>query len=142
MVALNPYLNFDGSCESAFNFYKSVFGGEFEFIQYLRETPYGKELPETEKNRIMHVSLPLGGGTRLMGSDILPSMGHKLVMGNNAHMSIHPKNRADADKLFNGLSVGGTVTVPLAEAFWGSYFGMFTDKFGVQWMVNVDETKA
>lgn len=138
MATINPYLNFDGNCEDAFHFYKSVFGGNFQTIQFLKDTPYGDQVPAGEKNRVMHVSLPLAEGSVLMGSDILPSMGHKLVMGNNNHISIHPTSRAEADKLFNGLSAGGTVTVPLADAFWGSYFGMFTDKFGVLWMVNYD----
>jgi PhnB protein len=139
MATINPYLNFDGNCEEAFNFYKSVFGGDFLTFQYLHETPFGDKLPANEKNRIMHVALPLGGGSMLMGSDILPSHGHKLIVGNNAQIAIHPNSRSEADKLFNGLSAGGTVTMPLSDAFWGAYFGMLTDKFGILWMVNYDE---
>jgi PhnB protein len=138
MITINPYLNFDGNCEEAFNFYKSVFGGEFQMIQRISETPHADNLPANERNRIMHVSLPVGKGNILMGSDTMPSMGHKLVIGNNNHISIHPDTKAETDKIFNALSAGGTVTMPLEETFWGAYFGMFADKFGVLWMINCD----
>lgn len=138
MASLNPYLNFNGKTEEAFNFYKSVFGGEFASVQRIADTPFAKEMPTDERNRIMHISLPIGN-TVLMGSDILESQGHKLAVGNNCHININASNRAEADKIFKGLSANGNVTMPLADAFWGAYFGMVTDKFGVQWMVNCEK---
>ena len=138
MATINTYLNFDGNTEEAFTFYKSVFGGEFTVLQRIKEIPGGNQFPVNEQDRVMHVSLPIGKTAVLMGSDTLPSMGHKINIGNNAHISISPSSEDEADKLFNGLSAGGKVTQPLEKAFWGSYFGMFVDKFGVQWMVNYD----
>jgi PhnB protein len=138
MASLNPYLNFNGNTEEAFNFYKSVFGGEFITLQRIKDTPFADKMPANEHNRVMHVSLPISNETVLMGSDILESMGHKLNVGNNHHISINVESEAEADKLFKGLSAGGKVTQPLEKSFWGSYFGMFTDKFGIQWMVNYD----
>lgn len=139
MAAIHTYLNFDGNTEEAFKFYRSVFGGEFETIQKMSDTPMGAQLSEDEKRRVMHVALPIGKGSVLMGSDIMPSMGHKLAPGNNCHITIVADSREEADRLFTGLSAGGKVTMPLETAFWGSYFGMFNDKFGVQWMVSFDE---
>jgi PhnB protein len=136
MASINPYLNFDGKTEEAFNFYKSVFGGEFAVIQKMSETPDGGKLPKNEQNRVMHVSLPIGKGDILMGSDTMPSMGHTLNIGNNMHIAISPESEKEADRLFKGLSAGGTVIMPLEKTFWNAYFGMLVDKFGVQWMVN------
>jgi PhnB protein len=141
MATITPYLNFDGNAEEAFNFYRSVFGGDFLTIQRIKEVPGAEHYPANEQNRIMHVALPIGQGSILMASDILPSMGHKLTMGNNFHITINPQSEAEANKLFKGLSAGGKVTQPLEKAFWGAYFGMFIDKFGVQWMVNYDENQ-
>ncbi|AXY74895.1 VOC family protein [Paraflavitalea soli] len=138
MAKMNPYLNFDGKTEEAFNFYKSVFGGEFPAIHKIGEAPGTENLPDDEKNRIMHISLPIDAHTTLMGSDTMPSMGHNLVVGNNVHISLHPVSREEADHLFNGLSAGGTVEMPIADMFWGAYYGSFTDKFGIKWMVNYD----
>jgi PhnB protein len=141
MATITPYLNFDGNAEEAFNFYKSVFGGDFLTIQRIKEVPGAEQYPVNEQNRIMHVALPIGQGSILMASDILPSMGHKLTIGNNFHITINPQSESEADKLFKALSAGGKVTMPLEKAFWGAYFGMLTDKFGVQWMVNYDENQ-
>jgi PhnB protein len=138
MALLNPYLNFDGRTEEAFNFYKSVFGGEFITMQKMKDTPEGNKLPLSEQNRVMHVALPIGRGNILMGSDTMPSMGHKLSEGNNVHLSISADSEQEAEKIFKGLSAGGTITMPLAKTFWNAYFGMLTDKFGVQWMINFD----
>ncbi|WEK33908.1 MAG: VOC family protein [Candidatus Pseudobacter hemicellulosilyticus] len=135
MAKMNPYLNFDGKCEEAFNFYKSVFGGEFSDINRMNEAP-GMELAENEKNRIMHMSLPIDGHTILMGSDILPSAGHVLKQGNNVYLSLHPESKEEADRLFNGLSEGGNVEMAMADTFWGAYFGSFQDKYGIHWMIN------
>ncbi len=106
MIRISMYLNFDGQTEEAFNFYKSVFGGEFSVVQRNSETPFADKLPANERNRIMHVSLPIGN-TDLMGSDILPSMGHKLNTGNNSHLAISPDSQAEADRIFKALSPEG-----------------------------------
>ncbi len=136
MKAVNPYLNFLGNTEEAFNFYKSVFGGDFIMIQRMSDTPDASRLPDNEKNKIMHISLPLGKDNVLMGTDALESMGHKLTMGNNFHISIHTDSEEETNRLFAALSKGGKVMVEPAKMFWGDYFGMCTDKFGVQWMLN------
>lgn len=137
MAKMNPYLNFDGNTEEAFHFYKSVFGGEFTGVHKMGDAP-GMQLPDDEKKRIMHIGLPINEHTILMGSDTLPSMGHVLNKGNNVHISLHPSSREEADRLFNGLSAGGQVIMPLADTFWGAYYGMFIDKYGISWMVNFD----
>lgn len=134
-MILSPYLNFDGNAEEAFRFYQSVFSGEL-FIQKMGQAPGMEHLSESEKNRTMHVSLPIGNGQYLMASDCLPSQGHILRQGNNNYISITPDSRAEADRLFNELSAGGTVEMPMADMFWGDYFGSFVDKFGVCWMIN------
>jgi len=138
MAAINPYLNFAGNTEAAFNFYKSVFGGEFLTVQRFKDSPHGGNVAEHEKNKIMHISLPIGKGNVLMATDALESMGQKLTVGDNFSIAILPDSKAEADKLFNGLSAGGKVTMPLHDVPWGAYFGMLTDKFGIQWMVNYD----
>jgi PhnB protein len=138
MATMNPYLNFDGTAEAAFTFYKSVFGGEFLTIAKMTDAPGTENLPENEKNRIMHISLPIGNNLMLLASDIVPSMGHKLVEGNNVHICLSPESREEAERLFNGLSAGGVVEMPLADMFWGAYYGNFKDKFGINWMVNYD----
>lgn len=133
MAKLNPYLNFDGTCEEAFNFYKFVFGGEFlGGVHKMNETP-GMEIPEEAKNRVMHVALPVGNDL-LMGSDIFP--GQPFVQGNNNYISIFPESREEADRLFGALSEGGEVEMPMADQFWGDYFGSLKDRFGICWMIN------
>ena len=137
-MKINPYLNFDGNCEEAFNFYKSVFGGEFMYIGRFGEMPPQEGMPsmsEEFKKRIMHVSLQVGE-TVLMGSDTREDCGPKFVVGNNISLSISIDNKAEADKLFAALSNGGKVFMPMDEMFWGEYFGILTDKFGVSWMIN------
>jgi PhnB protein len=136
MLAVNPYLNFNGNTEEAFNFYKSVFGGEFSTLQRFKDTPDAGKLSESEQNKIMHVSLPIGKGITLMATDALESMGHSLVTGTNLSIAIEAESKEEAEKLFIGLSEGGKVEMPLQETFWGAYFGMFSDRFGIQWMVN------
>ena len=138
MVTINPYLNFNGNTEEAFNFYKAVFGGEFAVLQRMKDTPEGDKVRADEKNRVMHVALPIGKENVLMGSDTFESMGHTLRMGNNMTISVSASSEKEADQIFRGLSSGGKVTMPLEKAFWGSYFGMLTDKFGIQWMVSFD----
>lgn len=135
-MKVNPYLNFDGQAEEAFIFYKSVFGGEFTGNMKMKDAPGTENLTESEKNRTMHISLPIGKDNLLMASDILPSMGHKLTKGNNNYISLHPESKAEADRLFNGLSEGGVIEMAMADQFWGDYFGSFIDKFGICWMIN------
>jgi PhnB protein len=136
MPTINIYLNYKGNTEEAFNFYKSVFGGEFAALQRFKDTPEAGKVPSNEQDKIMHISLPIGNGSVLMATDALESMGQTLKVGNNFFVAIHPDSKEEAAKLFNGLSAGGKVTMPLQDTFWGAYFGMFTDKFGIQWMVN------
>lgn len=141
MTAINPYLHFNGKAEEAFSFYKSVFGGEFAAVMRFGEMPGCDEMPipEAEKDKIMHMALPLGAsGSVLMGGDTPERMG-QLTVGNNFTIAISPASRDEADRIFNGLAEGGTVEMPLADAFWGGYFGGLKDKFGVSWMVNYDE---
>jgi PhnB protein len=138
MATINPYLNFEGNTEEAFIFYKSVFGGEFIALQRFKDTPEADRASEKDKEKIMHISLPIGKGNILMATDALESMGHKVTAGTNFHLSLGTDSEEETKKLFNALSAGGKVTVPLDKTFWGAYFGMFTDKFGIQWMINYD----
>lgn len=136
-MTTNPYLNFDGNAEEAFRFYKSVFGGDFPVLVRFREMGGGPPgASEAELNRVAHVSLPLGGSGMLMASDIMPSAGHRLTVGNNFSISLHPESAGEAQRLFDGLSAGGTVEMPLGPTPWAEKFASFTDRFGVQWMVN------
>lgn len=136
MTRLDTYLNFDGKSEEAFTFYKSVFGGEFGMVQYMKDVPMeGMTLAEGEENRIMHISLPISEHHVLMATDTLPSQGHKLIMGNNSYISVTVDSRAEADRMFAGLSEGGEIEMAMAEMFWGDYFGSFKDKYDVCWMV-------
>lgn len=134
-MQLNPYLNFDGNAEEAFRFYHSVFGGEF-YIQKMKDAPGGNELSENEKDLAMHVSISIGKDQYLMASDIVKSMGHKLIQGNGNYISVTTDSREEADRLFDGLSVNGEIEMPMEDAFWGDYFGSFRDQYGVYWMIN------
>lgn len=140
MATINPYLIFNGNCEEAFLFYQSVFGGEFPYIGKFKDMPPadGQELNPDDAERIMHVSLPIGGGSILMGSDSNSQSGD-VAFGANVSISINTESKAEADKLFNGLSAGGKVIMAMENTFWGAYFGMFVDKFDINWMVNFDE---
>ena len=141
MATVNVYLTFNGNCREAFDFYKSVFGGEYPYIGTFGEMPpqEGKEMSSEDKDKIMHVSLPISKETMLMGSDTGGEWSSSLKVGNNFSISINADSKEEADKLFNGLSEGGNVTMPLEDTFWGAYFGMFTDKFDINWMVNYDD---
>ena len=134
MIKLNPYLNFDGNCEEAFNHYKKVFGGEFSYFSRMSDVE-NEEFPEEDKNLIMHVSLPIGNDI-LMGSDVATDIKPMFKQGNNNYISLTPSSREEADRLFNELSAGGEVEMPMEEMFWGDYFGSFRDKFGIYWMIN------
>ena len=143
MAKMNPYLNFDGKTEEAFNFYKGIFGRDFMGpLNKMGDMPGCENMPANEKNRVMHVALPINDhGDVLMGSDTVPSMGHTLTEGNNVQISLHPDSREEADKLFKGLSAGGKVEMEMQDTFWGAYFGSFIDKFGIRWMVNFQHTQ-
>lgn len=138
MATVNAYLNFMGTTEEVFNFYKSVFGGEFTMLQRFKDTPQGDTMPAADREKVMHVALPIGQGTILMGTDALESMGHSVTFGDNFSLAVSPDSQTDADRIFNGLAAGGKVTMPMGMAPWGAYFGMLTDKFGIQWMVNYE----
>jgi len=136
MKAINPYLNFPGTTEEAFNFYKSVFGGELIGLTRFKDTPESSRVAENEKEKLMHVSLPVGKGNTIMATDALDSIGQKLTFGNNIQLSIEAESKEEAEKIFNGLSAGGKVNMPLQDTFWKAYFGMIKDKYGVQWMIS------
>ncbi len=141
MTTINIYLNFEGNCETAFNFYKSVFGGEFAFLGRFSEMPPtdGMEVPAEMKDKIMHVSLPIGGGTVLMGSDTGGDWAPDFKQGNNFSISVSTDSKDETNRLFAELSKDGTVTMPLQDTFWGDYFGMCTDQFGINWMFSFNE---
>lgn len=140
MARVCTYLNFNGNTEEAFNFYKSVFGGEFNGgIQRLGDAPPHEGMPvldEATKKLILHIELPILGGHILMATDAPESMGFKLVTGNNMHISLEPDNREETQRIFDALSAGGEVTMPLKDMFFGSFFGSLTDKYGINWMLN------
>lgn len=140
-MKVNPYLNFDGNAEEAFKFYQTVFGGEL-FLQRMSDAPGTEALSAEEKNRVMHVSLPIGDGQFLMASDCVPSMGHVLHVGNNNYISLSPDSREEAKRIFDALSESGVIEMPLDDMFWGDYFGSFKDKYGVCWMINYNNKQG
>jgi len=140
-IQMNPYLNFNGNSEEAFNFYKAVFGGDFAVVMRFRDNPQCENITEEDKDRIMHIALPIDGGGMLMASDSLESLGQKLNVGNNFYISLSPQSREDADRLFSGLSYGGDVETPMTDMFWG-YWGALTDRFGIRWMLNVGNNQS
>ncbi len=145
MATLDLYLSFSGNCEEVFNFYRSVFGGDFSVLNRYSDMPGADDIPPDsdhalangDRDKIMHVRLPIGQGTNLMGSD-RPSGAETAVMGNVFSISIAPDSEEEAVRIFDALSAGGEVTMPLEKTFWNALFGTFTDKFGVQWMVNYE----
>jgi PhnB protein len=137
MATINPYLIFNGNAEEAFNFYKSVFGGEFMMISRFIDSPEGNKVSEAWANKLLHVSLPVGDSV-LMGSDPPEEWTGKHETGNNFNLSYSAKSEAEVDEKFKQLSEGGQVHMPVGKTFWGAYFGMLRDKFGVQWMVSYD----
>jgi PhnB protein len=136
MITFSLYLNFSGNTMEAFQFYKSIFGGSFELLQTMKETPGIPNLSSEDAEKIMHVSLPIGENMILHGTDALESMGQKLILGNNVHIMLNPQSKQDADKYYAALSSGGNNLMPMQDMFWGDYYGSFTDKFGIQWMIN------
>jgi PhnB protein len=144
MPTVNIYLTFKGNCEDAFIFYKSVFGGEFSYVGRFKDMP-AKEgqspCPPGDAEKIMHIGLPISKETILMGSDMMEGMDFKLIQGNNFSVSVTTHSQSEADLIFGKLSQGGKITMPIELQFWGDYFGMLSDKFGINWMVSFD-TKA
>jgi PhnB protein len=137
MTKLNVYLNFPGNAEEAFSFYKAVFGGEFSSLVRYKDMPMaGVKIAQKDENKLMHIALPVGKDDLLMASDALESMGQKVVKGSDVILSLHPESKEEADRLFKELSAGGKVEMPMAKQIWGDYYGSFTDKYGVRWMVN------
>jgi len=138
MAQINPHILFKGNTLDAFEFYRSVFGGSFTQIIRFKDLPHNEnqEIPENEGNKIINITLPIGKSTQLMGSDVAEVfMDQELITGNRYTIVINADCREEADHLFNGLSDGGVIEFPLNDSFWGSYFGMFADKFGIQWMI-------
>jgi PhnB protein len=137
-MKIHAYLNFEGGTEEAFRFYEKVLGGKLTEIHRFGSMPAqdGFELTPEQKKFVMHVGLQLQDGQMIMASDMLPGMGPARVEGNNFSLSVHPDSREEADRVFKALAEGGTVTMPMADQFWGDYFGSLTDRFGVNWMVN------
>lgn len=139
MARINPYIHFNGNAEEAFTFYKSVFGGEFAMVARFKDFPItGGSLSPNEENKIMHIALPIGKGSVLMGSDTPEFMGKHNESENRSKISISAESKEEADRLFSGLSAGGTVEMPIGDSPWGSYFGMFRDKYGFEWMIDFD----
>ncbi len=140
MARVSTYLNFPRNTEDAFNFYKSVFGGEFNGgIHRFSDIPVADgmpPIPDADKNLVMHVELPITGGHILMGTDAPESMGFNVVFGNSTHINLEPDTKEETQRLFKGLSEGGKVTMELQDMFWGAYFGSCIDKYGISWMFN------
>ena len=141
MANINPHINFNGNAEEAFNFYKSVFGGEFSKVIRFKDLA-SDEFPisEKEENKIMHISLPIGN-TVLMANDVPEILGRTNENENRSKIVISTETKAEADKIFNRLSVGGQIEMPISDSPWGTYFGMFRDKYGIEWMVEFDMNK-
>jgi PhnB protein len=145
MTAVNVYLNFNGNCEEAFNFYKSVFGGEFSYIGRFKDMPPQEGMPPMSKEdgeKIMHVSIPISKETSLMGSDTGGEWAPSFKQGNNFSISVSCDSKSEAERIFNALAKGGTVTMPLSQTFWSELFGMCVDKFGINWMMSYDSGKS
>ena len=138
MALINPHINFNGNAEEAFNFYKSVFGGEFTKIMRLKDIA-SSEFPvgDSDANKIIHIALPIGNNV-LIANDIPESMGRVNENENRSKIAITAESREEADKLFSGLSAEGQVEMPMAESPWGTYFAMFRDKYGIEWTVEFD----
>ncbi len=136
-MALNVYLHFNGNCREVFEFYRSVFGGDFSSFATFRDIPDRMGMPEEEMDMVMHVCYDIGG-TALMGSDVPSAFAPPVEQGNNFSISYQTESREQTDELFNKISEGGKVTMPLGDTFWGAYFGGCTDKYGINWMFNYD----
>jgi len=140
MTSVNPYLGFDGDCEAAFELYRSVFGGEFEAVNRYSEMPPDAQVSSVDADKIMHISLPLADGQALMGSDRPPGMGGT-TFGDSVAISVSPDSAEDSRRIFEALAAGGQVSMPYERQFWGADYGMCTDRFGINWMVNYTPTE-
>lgn len=141
MLKVHIYLNFDGNTLEAFEFYKSIFGGDFVLFQQVKGTPGIPDLSPEDLEKVMHIALPVGDNMMLHASDAMPSMGQKLEEGNNFHIMLESDSKEEADRYFKALSVHGQIGMPMQDTFWGAYYGMLTDKFGVQWMIDYEYKK-
>lgn len=141
MATINPYINFNGNAEEAFNFYKSVFGGEYAKIIRFKDLGGLEHISENDADKIMHIALPIGKNM-LMANDVPESMGKVSENENRSKIAIATESREEVDTLFNGLSAGGTIEMPIGDSPWGSYFGMFRDKFGIEWTVEFDPSET
>jgi PhnB protein len=143
-MKIHAYLNFDREAEEAFHYYAKVLGGRLTEVHRFGSMPQegGFELTSEQKNLVLHVGLELPDGQMLMASDMIEGMGPKRIEGNNVSISVHPDSRPEADRIFNALAEGGTVTMPIADQFWGDYFGGLIDRYGINWMVNYSEAAS
>lgn len=142
MATVNVGLVFNGNCKEAFDFYKSVFGGDYSYFGRYKEMPTydSTVIPPEDGEKIMHISLPISKETSLMGNDYIDYFGHNTVFGNNFSVSVNAVSKEEADSLYSLLSAGGKLGMPMADTFWDAYFGMFTDKFGINWMVSFTDS--
>ena len=142
MAQINPYIHFNGNAEEAFTFYKSVFGGDFAMVMRFKDLNIPESpATESEANKIMHIALPIGKHDLLMGSDTPGAMGKHNEKENRSKISVSAESKEEADKIFNGLSAGGQIEMPITDSPWGSYFGMLRDKYGIEWMVDFDQSR-
>ena|SRR6478609_5939838 len=139
MLATTPYLHFNGTADQAMKFYKSILGGEFVIYQQFKDVPGAEKMPVPDQQRFIHISLQVSPAITIMASDTMGAV-EELVAGNNFHICLHTESEAETDKLFEALSKNGRITMPLNKTFWGAYFGMFRDKFGIQWMLSYSPT--
>lgn len=141
MITTNPYLHFMGEAEAAMKLYKAVLGGEFALFQRYKDIPGGEKMPEEDQGKMMHISLMVNKATTIMASDSVKPMGEDILPGNNFHICIQAESESEVDRIFDGLSKNGRVEMPPNKTFWGAYFSMCVDRFGVRWMINYSETK-
>jgi len=143
MATANIYLTFNGNCEAAFQLYRSVFGGEFSYLGRYSEMPQDSgTCPPEDLNKLMHISLPISKETVLMGCDMLSSPDNPFIQGNNISIMVNAASREEANCIFAGLGASGNIVMPLDNTFWGAYFGVLTDEFGISWMISYEETKG
>ena len=142
MTTMNPWINFNGNAEEAFNFYKSVFGGEFTKVTRFKDIA-GPEFPVAEKdaNKLMNITLPIGNGSMLIGNDVPEFMGKVSENENRSKIYVNAESKEEAEKIFNELSAGGQVEAPIGNSAWGTYFGMFRDKYGIEWIIEFNSNK-
>ena len=141
MKSIDIYLHFNGDSEKAMNFYKKVLGGEFTIMQRYKDVPGSEKMSDEDKEKIIHISLKVSEHTTIMASDTVTKMEGRINFGNNFHICLQAVNEKEADKLFNALAEEGKIEMPMNKTFWGAYFGMCVDKFGIQWMINYTAVK-